>query len=123
IQPPENIEFASSRYNGSPSRPSKAILLVNLKSFTGRPEIKFWLESVTGKIALGDDESESAVRIKVRDEHRVASADVARVPISFKGTGWGQHAELWASAKLPNGGLARTKCKIRLQRPPGDNKF
>src|SRR5439155_4582954 len=42
IRPPDNIEFASSHYSGSPSRPAKAILIVNLKSFTGMPEIKFW---------------------------------------------------------------------------------
>ena len=123
IQPPENIEFASSHYNGSPSRPNKAILVVNLKSFTGMPEIKFWLEDHVGKITLGDEEEQSVLHIKVNEHHRTDSRDIARVPVSFKGSGWGQHAALWASAKLSTGELARAKCKLRLQRPPGENKF
>jgi len=123
IQLPGNIEFASSHYNGSPSRPNKAILIVNLKSFTGMPEIKFWLEDAVGKITLGDAEDQTVLHIKVRDEHRTDNPDIARVPIAFKGSGWGQHAALWASAKLPNGDLARAKCKLRLQRPVGENKF
>jgi hypothetical protein len=123
IQPPDDIEFASSHYNGSPSRPNKAILIVNLKSFTGMPEIKFWLADAVGKITLGDEEEEITSHVKVKEEHRTDDSNIARVPIAFRGSGWGQHAVLWASAKLPNGELARAKCKLRLQRSPGDSKF
>ncbi len=123
IQPPDNIEFSSSHYHGSPARPTKAILVVNLKAFVGMPELKFWLEDLVGKISLGDDQAESQLHIKVKEDHRTNQSDIARVPISFTGTGWGQHAVLWASAKLPSGEIARTKCKLRLQRPPGEDKF
>jgi hypothetical protein len=123
IRPPDDIEFASSHYNGSPSRPNKAVLIVNLKSFTGKPEIKFWLEDTVGKVSVGEDEDQSVIHIKVKDEHLTGDPQIARVPITFKGTGWGQHSTLWASAKLSSGELARAKCKLRLQRPPGDNKF
>jgi hypothetical protein len=123
IQLPQNIEFASSHYNGSPSRPNKAVLIVNLTSFTGMPEIKFWLDETVGKITLGDEEDQSVLHIKLKEQHRTGDPHIARVPIAFKGSGWGQHAVLWASAKLSNGDLARARCKLRLQRPPGDNKF
>ncbi len=123
IQPPENIEFASSHYNGSPSKPNKAILIVNLKGFVGMPEIKFWLEDAVGKITLDDEDEQTVLHVKVKDHHRTDNSEIARVPISFKGSGWGQHAALWAGAKLPTGELARAKCKLRLQRPAGENKF
>jgi len=87
------------------------------------PEIKFWIEDTVGEITIGDEEGQSVVRIKTKEEHRTDDPEIARVPIAFKGSGWGQHAVLWASAKLSNGELARAKCKLRLQRPPGDNKF
>lgn len=123
IQPPDNLEFSSSHYHASPARPTKAILVVNLKAFIGMPEIKFWLDQVVGKVSLGDDQSESQLHVKVKEHHRADQTDIARVPISFIGTGWGQRAVLWASARLPSGELARAKCKLRLQRPPGDDKF
>ena len=122
-QPPDNIEFASSHYAGAPGRPNKAVLVVNLKSFTGKPEIKFWLEDAVGKITLGDEEDQTVLHIKVKEEHRSTDPTIARVPVSFKGSGWGQHSVLWASAKLSNGSLARARCKLRFQRPPGDSKF
>jgi len=123
IQPPDNIEFASSHYHGTPSRPMKAILVVNLDAFVGMPEIKFWLEGLVGRISLGEGAGDEILHIKVKEHHRTEDSGIARIPVSFTGTAWGQHGVLWASAKLPNGQVARAKCKLRLQRPIGENKF
>ena len=79
IQPPENIDFASSHYNGL-RRPNKAILIVNLRGFVGMPEIKFWLEDAVGKITLGDDDEQTVLHVKVKDYHRTDNSEIARVP-------------------------------------------
>lgn len=122
LEPPEDIEFTAFRYTGDPNRPSNnAALLVNLKAFTGYPEITFWLEETVGSVSLGS--GISRLEIKLTPEHRIAGGDVARVPVPFRATGWGQRAVLCAKAKRSDGKLAHAKCKLRFEHQNGDQKF
>ncbi len=122
FQPPEDIDFVSSHFAGQPARANKAVLLVNLDAFTGMPEIKFWIEDVVGSVTLEQTE-EGRVQIKVNEEHVTEQRRLARVPVTFQGTGWGQHALLWASAKRRDGKVVRARCRLRFHRPSGEDKF
>ena len=82
------------------------------------PEIKFWLENASRKITLGEEDEQTVLHVKVKDDHRTDNSEIARVPFSFKGSGWGQHGSTVVralSSRLSQ--LARAKCKLRLQRP------
>ncbi len=122
FQPPGDIEFSSSHFSGLPGSINKAVLLVNLDVFPGMPEVTFQLEEIVGSISL-NNEGEIRAKIKVTKDQLIAGRNVARVPILFKGTGWGQHAVLSAKAKRSDGELAFAKCRIRFQRPAGNDKF
>jgi hypothetical protein len=122
FEPPEDIDFTASRYSGDPNRPSNnAVLLVNLKAFSGYPEVTFWLEEVVGNVSLGS--GGERIEVKVTAAHKIEGHEVARVPIPFRATGWGQRATLCAKAKRSEGKLAHAKCKIRFEHQQGDQKF
>lgn len=121
FQPPANIEFASSSYPGQPGRRNRAVLIVNLAAFTGMPEITFSLQAKVGAVSLPG--SEDHIKIKVRDEHVVDGKRIARVPILFDGTAWGQHADLIARVKVADGTVVFAKCHLRFERPEGSQKF
>jgi hypothetical protein len=121
IQPPEDIEFSASHFSGYPNRLNTAILIVNLNAFTGLPELTFMLEEKLGSVGLGD-EALKRLQIKVTRD-LVSENNLARVPVSFKGTGWGQRALLSAKAKRKDGKVAYAKCRLRFERPKGKDKF
>lgn len=119
--PPEDIDFAESRFAGQPNRLNKATLLVNLETFTGMPEITFWLEEKVGNVSLGES-AEKRIQIKVSRE-MISEAPIARVNVSFNGTAWGQKAALRAKAKRKDGETVHAKCRLAFHRPKGDDKF
>jgi hypothetical protein len=121
FEPPEDIAFTAPRYSGDPNRArNNASLLVNLARFTGMPTVAFWLDEVVGSITLaGERES---LDIKVDSAHMIAGHNVARLVISFSGTGWGQNAILRARARRGDGKIAEAKCRLKFERK-GDDKF
>jgi len=122
FEPPEDIAFSAFRYSGDPNRPSNnAVLLVNLKAFSGYPEVSFWLEEVVGSVSLGS--GNDRLEVKVTPAHKIEGHEVARVPVPFRATGWGQRATLCAKAKRSEGKLAHAKCKVRFEHQLGDQKF
>ncbi len=121
FRPPENLEFTASRFSGDPNRQNTATLLVNLDAFTGMPEVTFWLEEAVGNIALG--EGTPRTQVKVSQVHLVTGWNVARVPVKFRGSGWGQRATLCAKAKRRDGQFAFAKCRLKFERQPGDERF
>jgi len=122
FEPPPDIAFTAFRYVGDPNRPSNnAVLLVNLKAFSGYPEVTFYLEEVVGSVSLGS--GGERFEIKVSPAHKIAGHEVARVPVPFRATGWGQRAVLWAKAKRSDGKLAHAKCRVRFEHQLGDQKF
>lgn len=122
FQPPKLMEFSAPRYFGHPSRQNRAILVVNLDAFTGMPEVSFWLEETEGNVTIGD-KGELKYQIKVAADHKIDGMNVARVPINFRGTGWGQHAALCAKAKARDGSPVQVRCKLQFKRDEGPNKF
>jgi hypothetical protein len=122
FQPPDDIVFTYSHFNGDPNRLNKAVLLVNLNAFTGMPEVTFWLEEKLGHVTLGGGEV-SRLRVKVTKEHLTGERNMARLAVSFRGTGWGQRASLCAKAKRRDGQPAYSKCKLVFTRPAGKDKF
>jgi hypothetical protein len=121
IQPPEDIEFSASHFSGYPNRLNKAVLIVNLNAFTGLPELTFWLEEKLGNVGLGEEALKRS-QIKVTKD-LVSENNLARVPVSFKGTGWGQRAVLCSKAKRKDGKVAYAKCRLIFERPKGKDKF
>ena len=121
IQPPEDIEFSAAHFSGHPNRLNNAVLIVNLSAFNGLPEVTFWLEEKLGNVALGE-ESLKRLQIKVTKD-LVSENNLARVPLLFKGTGWGQRAVLCAKAKRKDGKVAYAKCRLRFEQPKGKDKF
>ncbi|MHB1220289.1 MAG: hypothetical protein ACYC1L_19050 [Alphaproteobacteria bacterium] len=118
---PDDIKFTAFRYSGDPNRPrNNATLLVNLDKFTGKPTVNFWLDDIVGDVTLADD----AVRteVKVETAHIIAGYNVARLVISFSGTGWGQNATLRARATCADSTIAEAKCKLKFERE-GNDKF
>jgi hypothetical protein len=100
------------------------VLLVNLASFTGMPEITFWLEEIVGSVTLGDGDLRMCM--KVTSEHLVKldpTPKYARLLVPFRATGWGQNAVLRAKAKRADGKVAHAKCKLKFERQQGDQKF
>jgi archaellum component FlaG (FlaF/FlaG flagellin family) len=119
--PPEDIDFAESRFSGQPNRLNKATLLVNLEAFTGMPEITFWLEETLGNVSL-EESAEKRIKVKVT-ETMVSEGLIARVNVSFNGTAWGQKAILRAKGKRKDGQTVRAKCRLVFHRPKGNDKF
>lgn len=122
FEAPQDIAFTAFRYAGDPNRPNNnAILLVNLTAFTGFPQISFWLEETVGNVSLGS--GGERLEIKVTPEHLMSERNVARIPVPFRATGWGQRAVLCAKAKRSDGRVAHAKCKVRFEHQVGDQKF
>jgi len=119
--PPDNIEFSSTHYVAQPNKSNTATLLVNINAFAGMPEVTFWLEDVVGNITLG---GANLKRIQIKVTTEVLSHDgIARVPIPYNGTGWGQRATIRAKAKIKDGSAVHAKCKVAFERPKGQDKF
>ena len=54
LEPPKTLNSLLSATLAIQTDPSNnAALLVNLKAFTGYPEITFWLEETVGSVSLG----------------------------------------------------------------------
>lgn len=121
LMPPENIEFSATHYMGQPNRSNTATLLVNMQAFNGKPEITFWLDEVTGSVTL-DSDGLKRLQLKVTTD-MIGQDNVARVPISYNGTGWGQRAAIRAKAKTKEGNVAHARCKVAFERPKGKDKF
>ena len=118
---PESIEFGSHRYVGDPNRDNKAILLVNMAVFAGKPEISFKLEKIRGAITFKDGTAE--LQVRVRDEDLVEDGKLARIVVTYRGTGWGQSAELRASGTLRDGTKCIAECKIAIVQQKETDKF
>lgn len=118
---PESIEFTSHRYAGDPNRDNKAILLVNMEAFPGKPEVTFALEKVTGDISFKD--GTRLLKVRVRDEDLSENGKLARLVITYRGTGWGQGAWLTAKAKMKDGAACYASCKLRFVRENESDKF
>lgn len=118
-QPPADIAFSAYVYSGQPNRENNAFLLVNMKAFTGMPEIAFSIEKRVGSVYFDDQQTE---RMKIKVTKDMIVDDVARIPIAFFGTGWGQHAEVIAKAKSAQGHTCYAKTKLRFERI-GSDKF
>jgi len=122
FQPPKQMEFSAPRYLGRPGRQNRAILIVNLDAFTGMPEVFFWLEEIEGSVTIGED-GQQKWQIKVAEEHKIDGLNVARIPVAFRGTGWGQHALLCVKAKVRDGSSVHVRCKLQLKHEEGPDKF
>lgn len=115
---PEHIAFSSPSFSGQPNKENHAFLLVNLTAFSGLPEITFDLERRVGNLSL--EGGEARMKVKVQKEH--VTGTVARIPLAFFGSGWGQSAELQAKAKAATGETVRARCKLKIERV-GTDKF
>ncbi|MGA2272769.1 MAG: hypothetical protein ABSH00_04380 [Bryobacteraceae bacterium] len=121
LQPPTDIAFSASRFSSVPNRTYTAALLVNLTAFPGMPVVTFWLEEVEGHIVLAD--GQDALTVKVTAEHVMTGSRIARLSVPFRGSGWGQRATLRAKAKRSDGKYAYAKCRLKLERSPGNEAF
>jgi hypothetical protein len=117
---PQDIEFTAPIFSGKPNRENKAMLLVNLDAFPGKPEVTFWLEEVVGNVNLSDGKR---LQIKVTQEDIVAGSRVARLAVTYKGNAWGQRAILLAKAKKKDGSEARARCRLKFDVELESNKF
>ena len=119
---PEDIVFTAPRYAGDPSRArNNASLLVNLDRFNGMPTVSFALEEIVGKVTLGGERER--LDVKVTPVHIMQGHNVARLVVSFDGTGWGQNAVLRARTKRSDGKIAEATCKLKFEKTQGDQKF
>jgi len=118
---PEFIEFGSQRYAGDPNRDNKVILLLNMKAFSGKPEVTFKLEKIKGDVTFKDGTIE--LKVRVRDEDLSEDGKLARLVVTYRGTGWGQSASLHASAKLQTGTPCTAECKITIVQQKETDKF
>ena len=120
LRVPQTMEFTLLVYSGNPNRENKATLLVNLDAFTGMPEITFFLEDIVGNVSIGGTQR---LNLKVNKSMIIDGYNVARLTIPYDGTGWGQRAVLYAKAKLRDGTVARTKCRLKLEHETANDKF
>ena len=104
-----------------PNRASNAALLVNLQSFDGLPSIQFELAEIEGRVTLQDELLKLDVR--VTEAHKIIGTEIARVVVPFTASGWGQNAILRAKAVRKEGKTAEAKCKLRFERPEGNQRF
>lgn len=121
FEPPEDIAFTAPRFSGEPNTSRNASLLVNLAAFDGLPNITFLLDEVEGNVTIQNEPK--SIHVQVTEAHRIAGKNVARVVVPFMGTGWGQTAVLRASAKRVDGKECEAECKLKFERPKGDEKF
>ena len=119
--PPENIEFSAPRFNGEPNKRNRAVLLVNLDVVPARSALEFELTNRLGNVTFADNKVR--LRMRIRPEHILTGHNVARVPITFEASGWGQKADLLANAFDGKGASFKASCSLRFERDQGDRKF
>jgi hypothetical protein len=118
---PETIEFGSQRYAGDPNRDNKAILLVNTSVLSGKPEVVFKLDKIKGDITFKDGATE--LKVRVRDEDLSEDGKLARLVVTYRGTGWGQSASLTASSTTSIGVACSADTKIAIIQQKETDRF
>ncbi len=53
----------------------------------------------------------------------ISTDGIARMAVSYNGTGWGQRANIRAKAKTKDGKVVHARCRIAFERPKGKDKF
>ncbi len=107
IEVPETLEFRPTESTGRPGRRNNLVLFVNPAVVPAGHYIRIHITKRTGAIMLigSDGNQYEAVDVKLDSAlHRVKGQDVFRILIPWRGTGWGQHAQVLAVPSVKVGG-------------------
>ncbi len=105
LEPPLEMEFRPLESVGQPNKKHYAVLYVNLAAVPLGRKIEVSVVKAQGGIALLDDGGKKSKSVTVRLEkaHQISESSVARMPIGWSGSGWGQFARIMAETKTPAG--------------------
>jgi hypothetical protein len=105
VEPPLEMEFRPAESIGQPNKKHYAVLYVNLVAVPLGRKIEVSVVKSQGGIALLDENGKKSNSVTVRLEklHQIPGSSVARVPIAWSGSGWGQFARIMAETKTPAG--------------------
>ncbi|MCC6125050.1 MAG: hypothetical protein IT426_08820 [Pirellulales bacterium] len=116
IEVPETLEFRPIESMGRPGRRNNLVLFVNPAIVSAGKHVGIKITKRTGSVMLISPDGENCDVIDVKldlAQHLVKGQEVFRVLIPWKGTGWGQHAQVQAIVKI-GGEKFTAVAKIRL---------
>jgi TolB-like protein len=103
VEPPLDMEFRPAESKGQPNKKHHAVLYVNLVEVPLGRRIEVSVVKSQGAITLIDenDKKSDSVTVQLEKKHQIPDSNVARIPIPWSGTGWGQFARIMAETKTP----------------------
>ena len=121
IAPPDEMEFRPKDTRGQPNKVNYLTLLVNPKQIPLGRKIKLGLIKSHGTIGfLENGAMVDNINITFDKLHLAKDGKIGRISISWRGTGWGQQARIFAETKKPDGTLAHIEGRILTEKEPED---
>jgi len=115
---PDTMEFRPKESKGQPNRSNYASLFINLLKIPVGRKIKLNLEKIHGSIGFNiNKEISEKHEIDFNKEHLGKEANVGRIPIPWRSSGWNQSARIIAETKIGGGEIIRAECKILTEQP------
>lgn len=105
VEPPLDMEFRPAESKGQPNKKHYAVLYVNLVEVPVGRRIEVSVVKSQGAIRLLNENNKNSesVTVKIEKKHQIPDSTVARLPIAWSGTAWGQSARIMAETKTPAG--------------------
>jgi hypothetical protein len=119
IVPPETMEFRPSLSTGKPNRRNNLYLYLNPSVIAAGHYIRFSFVKRIGIIEFLNDAGVGVEELDVKldpDRHGVRGQNIFRVPVSWRGTSWNQHATVEARVKVGADKIA-VNGRVKLQEP------
>lgn len=119
IEPPLEMEFRPNESKGQPNKRNHAGLYVNLQAVPLGRKIDVSIVKSQGGILLFDLSGKKCQQlgIKLEPGHQIGKTNVARVPVPWCGSAWGQFARIIAETKTPAGKVATATCGLVIDQP------
>ncbi len=115
---PDDIEFRPNESHGQPNRNNSIALFIHSGTIPSGRKIKIEVEKSRGPIALlGGEKPVQVLSMTFEKSHIIPGTPVGRIPIMWRGTGWGQSAAIRATTKRPDGNIAEAEARIVLEEP------
>ncbi|MGA8153295.1 MAG: hypothetical protein WB952_20255 [Terriglobales bacterium] len=116
VEPPLEMEFRPAESVGQPNKKHYAVLYVNLAAVPLGRRIEVSIVKSQGAIGLLDENGKRAesVTVQLEKKHQIPDSTVARLPIAWSGSGWGQFARIMAETKIPAGKVVTAVATLTL---------
>src|SRR5262249_30258711 len=101
---------------GQPNKKHHAVLYANLVEIPLGRRIEVSIVKSQGAISLLDanGKKQGSVTVQLEKSHQIPDSTVARIPVPWSGTAWGQFARIMAETKTPAGKVVTAVASLTL---------